>query len=218
MKVLVPPQSGSVAGQTASRNRFGQYLRTRAIPVNPASTAQGLARSRFSVAAAAWRALTDAERAGWKDLGLSMTRTDSLGTTYNLEGIQAYVSVNASNAAAGNAQVADAPALVTPAGLLTATITLTAAVFSIAFTATPLGAGARLLAFASPQRSAGRSFESDFRLVGVSAAAGASPLNVFAAYVAKFGVPIAGNRIFLSLQVYTAGFLSGPLYTSAVVA
>lgn len=218
MKYLGNPQSGSQAGTTASHNRFGQYLRTRAIPVNPASTQQGLARARLGVAAAAWRALTDAQRAGWRDLGLSMTRTDSLGSSYTLTGVQAFVSVNSSNAAAGNAQVSDAPALVTPSSLLTATITLTAAAFSIAYTATPLGAGARLFTFVSPQRSAGRAFESDYRLLAVSAAAAASPADVYAAYVAKFGVPIVTNRVFLTLQVYTAGFMSAPLYTSKVVA
>ena len=114
--------------------------------------------------------------------------------------------------------VSDAPALVTPGALASATITLTAAAFSIAYTVTPLSAGSRLFTFVSPQRSAGRGFESDFRLLAVSAAAAASPANVYAAYVAKFGVPIVGNRIFMQLQVYNSGFLSGPLNTSAVVA
>jgi hypothetical protein len=130
----------------------------------------------------------------------------------------AYCSVNNNNVAAGNAIVADAPALSTPSALLTAVITLTAAAFSIAYTATPLPAGARLFTFASPQRSAGRAFEGDFRLIAVSAAAAATPANVYAAYVAKFGVPVVGNRIFLSLVVYSGGFESGSLVTSAVVA
>lgn len=218
MKLLVPPQSGSIAGQTASRNRFGQYVRTRAIPVNPNTTAQGVVRARLALNSSAWRALTGAQRAGWSDLALSMVRTDSLGQSINLTGQQAYVSVNNERLAAGDAVVSDAPALGTPSALATATITLTAAAFSIAYTATPLPAGARLFTFVSPQRSAGRAFESDFRLLAVSAAAAASPANVYAAYVAKFGVPVVGNRIFIQLQVYLGGFLSGPLNTSAVVA
>lgn len=172
----------------------------------------------MSANAAAWRTLTGAQRAGWSDLGLSISRNDALGQAYTLTGFMAYCSINNNNVAAGNAIVADAPAVVTPAALLTATITLTAAAFSVAYTATPLGAGARLFSFVSPQRSAGRAFEGDFRLIAVSAAAAASPANIYAAYVAKFGVPIVGNRIFLSLSVYTAGFQSGPLVTSAVVA
>lgn len=218
MKLLVPPQSGSIAGQTASRNRFGQYVRTRAIPVNPNSTAQGVVRARLALNSSAWRALTAAQRAAWSDLALSMVRTDSLGQSINLTGQQAYVSVNNERLAAGDAVLSDAPALGTPSALATATITLTAAAFSVAYTATPLPTGARLFTFVSPQRSAGRGFESDFRLLAVSAAAAASPANVYAAYVAKFGVPVVGNRIFLQLQVYLGGFLSGPLNTSAVVA
>lgn len=218
MKFLDVPQSGSHDGVTMSRNRYGQYRRTRAIPVNPNSTQQGVTRARLGLYSAGWRALTDAQRAGWKDLALLMTRTDSLGQTYTLTGAQAYVSVNALNSAAGNAAVADAPALTTPIALLTAVITLTAAAFSIAYTTTPLAAGVRLFTFVSPQRSAGRSYESDFRLLAVSAAAAASPANVYAAYVAKFGLPVVGNRVFLKLQLYQAGFLGAPLDTSAVVA
>jgi hypothetical protein len=147
-----------------------------------------------------------------------MTRTDSLGQTYALTGFQAYCSVNNNNSAAGNAVVSAAPALSTPSGLTTATITLTAASVSIAYTATPLGAGIRLFSYVSPQRSAGRNFEADFRLLAVSAAAAASPAVLTTAYTAKFGVPVVGNRIFFSFALYSGGFLSGPLTTSQVVA
>ncbi len=218
MKFLGPPASGSAAGQTSSRNRFGQYLRTRATPVNPASTAQQSVRNRMSTNAAGWRALTSAQRAGWLSLGGMITRTDALGQVYTLNGFMAYCSVNNNNLAAGNAIVADAPALVTPTGLLTATLTLTAAAFSLAYTTTPLGAGARLFSYVSPQRSAGVAFEADLRLLAVSAAAAASPAVLLTAYTARFGVPVVGNRIFLSLSVYQSGFLSGPLLLSQVVA
>ncbi|MGH8487410.1 MAG: hypothetical protein ACREXS_00675 [Gammaproteobacteria bacterium] len=217
MKLLVPPQSGSHDGLTASRNSFGQYMRTRAIPVNPASSAQGAARARLAAYAALWRTLTDAQRAGWESLGVMMVRTDSLGQQYTLSGFLAYVAVNSARVAAGDAAVTDAPALVTPPTPLTATVTLTAIAFSIAYTPTPLGAGQRLWGMLSPQRSAGRNYESDYRLVQVSAAAAASPLNVLAAYTARLGVPVVGNRIFWALQTYQAGFLSGPLYGSQVV-
>ncbi len=218
MKILDVPQSGSLAGTTSSRNRFGQYRRTRAVPVNPNSTAQGAVRTRLAVNAAAWRALTDTQRAGWTSLGASITRTDSLGQTYALTGFQAYVAINNNNAAAGNAVVSAAPAIVTPSGLLTVTITSTNAALSVAYTATPLGAGARLFSYCSPQRSAGRNFEGDLRLVAISAAAAASPANIFAAYQTRFGTPITGQRIFYSFQVYTGGFLSGPLAVSQVIA
>ena len=218
MKILDVPRSGSYQGVTSSRNRFGQYVRTRATPVNPSSTQQGVVRNRLSTNAAAWRALTAGQRAGWTSLGGQISRTDSLGQSYTLNGFMAYCSVNNNNLAAGNAVVSDAPAIVTPSDLATATVTLTNAAFSIAYTATPLGAGERLFVFASPQRSAGRNFEADLRLISVTAAAAASPANIFTAYSARLGTPVTGNRIFLTLHIYKGGFMSGPMAISQVVA
>ena len=217
MKVLVPPQSGSQQGITSSRNRFGQYIRTRAIPVNPRSAAQGLVRARMAANSAAWRTLTSAQRAGWADLGLSMVRSDSLGQSYSLQGNQAYASVNNNRVLCGLAPVSDAPALTTPNALLTAVVTTAAGTLSIAYTATPLAAATYLAVFASPQRSAGRAFEGDFRFVLLSAAAQASPVNPLAAYTAKFGAPVVGNQIFFSLIAITLGFESGALITAKVV-
>lgn len=217
MKHLDVPKSGSIQGTTYSRNRYGQYTRSRAIPVNPNSAAQGTMRARFGDNAQAWRSLTVAQRAGWASLGDQIQRTDALGQVYTLTGQQAYIFINNNNLDAGNAVVADAPAVISPAGLLTATITSTGGTLSVAYTATPLGAGARLFVYASPQRSPGRNFEGDYRLIFQSAAAAASPANILAAYTARFGAPVVGNKLFFSLVVYTGGFVSAPLNTSHVV-
>jgi hypothetical protein len=217
MKMLDVPQSGSIAGVTSSRNRYGQYRRTRAIPVNPNTVAQALVRARLGGNAAAFRALTAAQQAGWSDLGLQITRTDSLGQTYNLTGAQAYASVNNNQLLAGNAILTDAPGLKTPDAIDTLTLTATDTALSLAFTPTPAGTNDRVLVYASPQRSAGRQFENDFRNVFVGAAASASPCNILAAYTAKFGAPVIGNKIFVSAQVYSGGFLSAPAMTSKVV-
>jgi len=218
MKFLGQPQSGSYAGTTWSRNRYGQYMRNRSTPVNPASPRQLEQRARMSTNAAGWRTLTDAQRAGWLSLGMQMQRTDSLGQVYTLTGFSAYCSINNNNLDAGNAVVAAAPALQTPTALLTVTPTLTAAAFSLAYTATPLAAGSRLFIWCGPQRSAGVGYESDYRLILVTAAAAASPANILASYTAKFGVPVVGNRIFMMLETYLAGFKQVPFGVSQVVA
>jgi len=218
MKILDVPQSGSVAGVTSSRNRFGQYRRTRATPVNPNTSFQTAVRERLTDLSQRWRTLTALQRTGWAALGLQIERTDSLGQTYNLTGLQAYTSLNANNLAAGNAIVDDAPALDEPASLVTVTPTIEdTPTFSVAYTVTPLAAGARLFFFAGPQRSQGRSFESDLRLIFASAAAAASPANVLAAYQARFGSPVVDNKIFWSAQIYLAGFLSAPLTGATIV-
>lgn len=217
MKFLGEPRSGSYAGLTSSRNRNGQYVRNRATPVNPSTAAQVATRTRQTVNAAAWRALTGDQRSGWSDLGLSMVRTDSLGSSYNLTGFQAYCSVNNILAQAGSALVDDAPALSTPVGLLTMTLTLTTSSFSVAYTTTPLDTGVKLIIRASPQRSAGRSYEADYRVIQVTAAAAASPANILTNYTAKFGVPVSGNKIFVSASTTIDGFESIPLIVGQVV-
>lgn len=218
MKYLGPSQSGSENGTTASRNRFGQYYRRRAIPVQPSTPAQLNQRARMTTNSTAWRELTDAERAGWTSLGLSIIRQDALGQSYTLNGFMAYCSVNNNNLDAGNAAVSAAPSIVTPPALLTVTLTLTAAAFSVAYTTTPLAAGQRLFIRCSPQMSAGRTFNGDYRLIAVTAAAAASPANILAAYTAKFGVPVLGNRIFVSCDVYDTGFRGAPFNVSQLVA
>lgn len=218
MKILDVPRSGSYQGITSSRNRYGQYVRTRASPVQPRTPAQLNQRARMTTNAAAWRGLTDAQRAGWLDLGLNMSRTDALGQSYTLNGFGAFCSVNNNKLDAGDAAITDATAIVTPIDLVTVTLTLTAAAASAAYTTTPLAAGYRIFAWASPQRSAGVKFNGDYRLLQVSAAAAASPMNLLAAFTAKFGVPVVGNRVFFSFQTYLGGFKGSPFNVSQVVA
>lgn len=218
MKLLSYPSSGSVQNLTYSRNRFGQYVRGRAIPVNPGSSFQVAVRTRMSTNASAWRLLTASQRVAWADFGAMITRTDSLGQSYTLNGFMAYCSVNNNRLAAGDAVISDPLIYTEPAALLTLTPTLTSAAFSLAYTTTPLPAGVRAFFYCSPQRTAGRSFEGDTRLITVTAAAAASPANVLAAYTARFGVPVTGNRITIVGQTYLAGVLSQPLLVSQVVA
>lgn len=218
MKILDVPQSGSLAGTTSSRNRNGQYRRTRATPVNPNSTAQITARARLATNAAAWKSLTATQREGWQTLGAYFTRTDSLGQVYNMTGFQAYISVNNNQLNAGNAVLSDAPFYDIPNAIDTVTPTITAASYSVAYTVTPLLAGERIFISAGPQRSPGVGFEGDYRLIAVSAAAAASPFNLLATYVARFGTPVVGAKIFTSVQRYMGGFLSVPIATSTIVA
>jgi hypothetical protein len=150
-------------------------------------------------------------------MATSLSFVDALGSSYSPTGFNAFVMVNNNNLDAGNVVVNDAPAVVTPVALTIGAITLTAAAFSVAYTVTPLPAGARCFFYVSQQRSAGVSFEADLRLLQVSSAAAASPVNAYAAYVARFGVPVVGNRIFIRLKCYASGFLSAAAGGSAVV-
>ena len=86
MLILDVPQSGSVAGVTSSRNRFGQYRRTRATPVQPRSPKQTDNRSLLTAGSSAWRTLSDVSRTAWNDYAAQILRSGRLGSSYNPTG------------------------------------------------------------------------------------------------------------------------------------
>lgn len=216
MKILDSPRSGSYAGVTSSRNRYGQYVRTRAAPVNPGTTFQTAVRARLATVAGLWRTTSAIQQAGWRDLGAEIIRSDSLGSSYGMNGFGAFCMCNLNKLAAGDVTILDAPLYNPPGELLTMTLTMTTATMSLAYTTTPLAAGDRLFVFCSPQVSAGRFFNGNYRLIAATAAAAASPANIFTAYQARFGTPVTGNKVFVSAQRYNGGWVGAPLLTSLV--
>lgn len=219
MKKLDVPQSGSQANTTASRNRFGQYNRTRAMPVNPNSTRQSLARSRLSELSVAWRGLSDAERAAWNEYGASHPRVDSLGQTVYPTGHQSFVGINAALVNAGMAQVTEPPVDVDVAAPEIVVTAEEPSTLSVAFTPTPGVNGGRLVVEASPPVSAGRTFNGDWRFIIGGAGNTASPLAAGVAYAAKFGDLQEGLRVFVRARfVQPTGQTSAWNSVSAVVA
>lgn len=124
---LIGQLSRSSGSTTASRNRYGSYLRTRNQPADPSTAKQTEKRAWFTFYSQQWRTLTDNQRAAWKALGEQMTRSDSLGQSYSLTGLQAYTSCNALLTHVGAANISDAPAYSPPPNVTGLTITLSSA-------------------------------------------------------------------------------------------
>lgn len=92
---LLGDLSGSIADNTYSRNRFGSYVRRRAIPVNPNSSYQSLVRAVFGFLSAQWRdVLTPTQRSGWEDYANNTPIQNSLGETIYMTGLNAFVRTN----------------------------------------------------------------------------------------------------------------------------
>lgn len=215
MKFLGPPSSGSYQGSTWSRNRNGQYVRSRAVPVQPRTNFQLVARARLAARSASFRGLDDYQRLGWGSLGALISRTDSLGQAYTLTGAQASVSVNSVLTAYAQAAVDDAPLLATPAP--PATLVLTATAGTPAFTVATTGESSDFIGiYASAPQSAGRTFTGPRRLISTSAA-GASPYNILTAYKNRFGNLVAGQKITVEVRGMTDGFESIGTTASVIV-
>lgn len=102
--------SGSVAGNTYSRNRFGAYVRARTKPVNPQSPRQTVARARVSFLAEEWSdTLTAPQRLAWETYAAAIGWTNRLGEVVHLTGFNHYVRSNAMILAVGGTPVADGP-------------------------------------------------------------------------------------------------------------
>ena len=86
---------GSIGGQTASRNRFGNYLRARTTPVNPRSSKQNKVRAVVQYLAQYWsNTLTQAQRDGWEVYAAAITRTNKLGAQIKLTGFNHFIRSN----------------------------------------------------------------------------------------------------------------------------
>jgi len=188
--------SGSVAGTTFSRNRFGPYLRNKAIPVNPNSTAQAAVRARFGAQSAAWRGLTAAQRLQWNTQAPLISLYDTLGQAYTPSGAQFYSSVNLYRTITGQAALSVPPTVDTPPALLTLSVAAAGgtAAFDVTFTAA-IASGEFLVIQATAPNSAGREFfgRSEYKQIAVLSNTDTSPYDALADYEAVFGALDAGD-------------------------
>lgn len=122
MKVLygggVLAASGSIGGQTASHNRFGNYLRARTTPVNPQSERQNVMRAVTQVLAPAWSGvLTQAQRDAWEVYAANIVRTGSLGVQMKLPGFNMFMRSNSIRLQNLDTRIDDGPTtLILPPG------------------------------------------------------------------------------------------------------
>ena len=169
---------GSVGADTFSHNRGGDYLRRRVAPTNPNSTRQQTMRSLLSSIASQWSTLlTTQQRAAWNTWAAQQPKEGPLGNSINLTGINGFIWCNTHILDASDTIIADPPVAVAPDALLTMSADISAVTTAdITFTATPLGATERAVAFMSlPQSGEAEPNFKQCRIIGYSALAQASP-------------------------------------------
>ena len=130
--------SGSVGGIVFSHNRYGQYMRLRSIPVNPATDRQNAIRVAVQDLAQRWSsALTAAQRAEWEVYAAAISRTNAVGGSIKLTGFNHYIRSNSIRLQNADNTIGDGPVLLTlPPGdvAFACTIDEAAQQISVAFT------------------------------------------------------------------------------------
>lgn len=196
---MVNDARGRMDGVVYSKNQYGAYVRQKVSPVNPLSPAQTQVRANMSIISKAWGGiLTAVQRAAWDGFAKLNPVVDVFNDKQQLSGIAMYNRINGVLLKIGAARIDDPPVNLSILSLLSASITASAGptVLSIAFTATPLLAGIKLYVWATPGLSPGVTFFKPFlRYIGVSAAAQVSPYVATAAYTAKFGDMVSGQKV-----------------------
>ena len=87
---------GSIGGTTFSRCAGGNYMRARTKPVNPRSTLQSARRARIGHLTKYWsNTLTAQQRADWKAYAAGTSWQNKLGETIEINGLAAFIRVNA---------------------------------------------------------------------------------------------------------------------------
>lgn len=215
---------GKVNGSVFSKNRAGNYIRTKVTPVNPQSTAQQLQRGQLSQMSQAWRGLTQEQRDGWANYASQVPYSDIYGDVKFLSGQMMFVKTNLNLLKVGAATIDNAP---TPGDVPQLGITsLTAAadttpaesILSLVTTITGTDTGVTMAIYATPPVGPGKSFvKNQFRLIGTNTTT-AGAKNLLTPYLAKFGNLIAGNKVFVRIQavVVATGQVSTPLEVMAI--
>lgn len=109
---ILTTMSGSLGGITAARNKGGQYLRARVVPVNPQTPQQVTLRTIFAALAVHWgETLTAAQRTAWDTYAENVTVVNRIGETVNLTGQQMYMRSNTPRLQTGAARVDDGPTI-----------------------------------------------------------------------------------------------------------
>lgn len=210
MKILTDPRSGSYQGITSSRNRFGQYVRTRAIPVQPRTPSQGNVRGRLAVYATRWRGLTTAQRAGWEGMARNYRVTDSLGQSNPLNGFGFFVSANLASQQYAGVPYGDFPpdtlaAFTLDPGSLTATLDISAQTLVIAFDPSPLTANQYLAIETTGPVSPGVGTPPGgqyWRFLAAAEPAATTPFAATTQYLARYPAIAAGQNIFFRMAEF----------------
>jgi len=104
--------SGSIAGNTHARNRFGNYIRARTKPVNPNTALQQAIRAAMATLTARWaQTLTATQRTAWNLYASSVSMKNRLGEAVNLTGFNHYLRSNIFLMQSGLTVVDDGPTI-----------------------------------------------------------------------------------------------------------
>jgi len=198
--LVVVDARGKLGGHVFTKVRSGNTLRTKSMPTNPRTPRQQTMRAALGTLSSNWRALTASQRLTWINSVNNFVRTNVFGVAYAPSGKNLYVSLNQNLANVGASPIVDAPIPQSVIAPNVSEMAITLSGSSIEFTFDTGAAGQSLLISATRPVSPGKYYmDNEFRIVDTYDQTTASAVNIWAAYVAIFGIPTLEQKIFLKV-------------------
>ena len=218
MKIIDIPQTGKLGLTVSFQSRNGLVRRTLVIPRNPNTLAQLEVRSNFTADSQAFDALTEQQQDTWNVAAAAHQSRPTLGQSGPLTGLQLFQKINATLRLLGLEPVDVPPSNPVfpdnPVGALAITNVDDVVALKLACPGTP--PANTIVRATAPQRSGVRSSKA-FRVLGVCPAPAQGSCDITNLYVARFGVPPVGSRVFVSTNVTLDGWQAPRLVTSGLV-
>lgn len=217
-KKLDVPQTGKIGTTVNVHTRYGQIQRQYVTARDPKTPAQMTIRSNLARVSSRWRAITEEQRQAWTAGGRDVESRRRLGRSSFLTGCQFFIKINCARAAIGLEQLSDPPERPqfpeNPVGELS--ITNNRGTTSLKLSVPSAPAEHTLVLGAAPC-SAGRSSARHFVFLGFRPESVRGVSDITDLYVARFGVPPVGTKVFIRTQQHIDGWDDLPKQTSAVV-
>ena len=199
--LVVVDGRGKLGGQVMAKNRAGNYIRTKTTPNNPRTAAQTLARNLFGSISQQWSGLTSTVRAGWNSAVSEWEKTDIFGDLKKPSGKALFQRLNNQAQSAGYTAVTTAPSKLNMVSGIVTIAQIDNANEDVYLTGNYSGSDARLMVFATPPLSDGTTFvKNKLRLVNTALANAYGSSTTYASYIAKFGVPTAGDNVYFGFK------------------
>ena len=218
MKFLDVPQSGKLGVVVAQQGRFGQIKRALGLTANPRTPAQMSVRRIFASVSQRWKALTSAQQLAWINAASAYQSATHVGQSGTLTGLQLFAKQNCINRQFGHAEV-DTPSQqpvfpdLAPANLVAANA---GGVISLKLTC-PADPGENTVVRAAKPQSNGRWSIPSCQILGTCPAPVLGSSDITALYTARFGAPVAGDKIFVQVNIELDGHESIPAVFTATV-
>lgn len=200
--MMMTDARGKLGGQVFSKNRAGAYVRTKVTPVNGRTIDQMFNRNILGSLSAGWNDLTQSQINAWNGAVNDWQKTDVFGDLKKPTGKNLYTSLNKNLLQSGQVAINLPPDKMEIPIISATAIVVDETAGTITFTGlSTVPSDVVLQVRATEAIPTGVNYiKNRLRVIDNIASGSITPADVYAAYEAKFGTIVAGQKIGFELK------------------